>query len=223
MITRCSAGCAACCDGQGTPAGCACRCPGWHAESRRRLEDKLGRDARPRHHLAPPLQLLRRLRTTARAARLLQLQRSGLDLPNSLARQGELLADFLKRVVGVHADASACVRCAPRGASVKPARALRSHAGSIGLRRRSAGIALVSDTDPFTDALFDVTHQASVLVAYSTLAGIFATDIKGCATWSLLRKRRRRDLMPQLFPSAVLCSRAGDFRLRNARPLGNCH
>jgi hypothetical protein len=30
---------------------------------------------------------------------------------------------------------------------------------------------------PFTDALFDVTHQA-YLVAYSTLAGIFATDIK---------------------------------------------
>jgi hypothetical protein len=38
---------------------------------------------------------------------------------------------------------------------------------------------------PFTDALFDVTHQAYLVG--STLAGIFATDIKGCATWSLLR------------------------------------
>jgi len=39
---------------------------------------------------------------------MLQLpQRLGLDLPNSLARQRELLADFLQRVVGVHADAKA--------------------------------------------------------------------------------------------------------------------
>ena len=36
---------------------------------------------------------------------------------------------------------------------------------------------------PFTDALFDLAHRA-YRVAYSTLAGIFATDINGCATWS---------------------------------------
>jgi hypothetical protein len=35
---------------------------------------------------------------------------------------------------------------------------------------------------PFADALLDVTYKNRV--AYSTLAGIFATDIKGCATWS---------------------------------------
>jgi len=29
----------------------------------------------------------------------------GLDLPNALARDAELLADLLKRVVGIHADA----------------------------------------------------------------------------------------------------------------------
>ena len=34
---------------------------------------------------------------------------------------------------------------------------------------------------PFADALFDVTHQA-YLAAYSSLAGIFAKDIKGCTT-----------------------------------------
>ena len=34
-------------------------------------------------------------------------QRLGLDLPDALARHRELLADFLKRVVGVHADAEA--------------------------------------------------------------------------------------------------------------------
>src|SRR5262245_17569440 len=40
--------------------------------------------------------------------RMLQLsQRLGLDLPDTLARHRELLADFLQRVVGVHADAEA--------------------------------------------------------------------------------------------------------------------
>src|SRR5208282_2538282 len=34
-------------------------------------------------------------------------QRPGFDLADALARQGELLADFLQRVVGVHADAEA--------------------------------------------------------------------------------------------------------------------
>ena len=39
---------------------------------------------------------------------MLQLpQRLGLDLPNALARQRELLADHCQRVVGVHADAEA--------------------------------------------------------------------------------------------------------------------
>ena len=43
-----------------------------------------------------------------RSTRMLQLpQGSGLDLPNSLACERELLADFLQRVVGVHADAKA--------------------------------------------------------------------------------------------------------------------
>jgi len=41
---------------------------------------------------------------------------------------------------------------------------------------------------PFTDALFDVTHQA-YLVAYSKLAGIFATEIEGCANGLLHTKR----------------------------------
>ncbi len=34
-------------------------------------------------------------------------QRPGLDLADALARQGELLSDFLQRVVTVHADAEA--------------------------------------------------------------------------------------------------------------------
>ncbi len=39
---------------------------------------------------------------------MLQLpQRLGLDLPNALAGDRELLADFLQRVVGVHADEQA--------------------------------------------------------------------------------------------------------------------
>ena len=40
--------------------------------------------------------------------RVLQLaQRLGLDLTDAFARHRELLADFLQRVVGVHADAEA--------------------------------------------------------------------------------------------------------------------
>src|SRR6185312_8489336 len=42
------------------------------------------------------------------AARMLELaQGLGLDLPDALARHGELLADFLEGMVGVHADAEA--------------------------------------------------------------------------------------------------------------------
>src|SRR6201995_2743786 len=42
------------------------------------------------------------------SARMLQLaQRLGLDLADALAGHRELLADFLQRVVGVHADAEA--------------------------------------------------------------------------------------------------------------------
>src|SRR6478752_10408803 len=41
-------------------------------------------------------------------ARMLQLpERLRLDLPDALAGDRELLADFLERVVGVHADAEA--------------------------------------------------------------------------------------------------------------------
>src|SRR5690606_4324674 len=44
----------------------------------------------------------------AAAARVLELpQRLGLDLADTLARDRELLADFLERVIGVHADAEA--------------------------------------------------------------------------------------------------------------------
>src|SRR5215831_18662352 len=44
----------------------------------------------------------------ARAARVLELaQRFRLDLADALARHRELLAHFLERVVGVHADAEA--------------------------------------------------------------------------------------------------------------------
>ena len=43
-----------------------------------------------------------------RARRVLQLtQRLGLDLADAFAGYAELLADFLERVVGVHADAEA--------------------------------------------------------------------------------------------------------------------
>jgi hypothetical protein len=39
---------------------------------------------------------------------MLQLpQRLGLDLPDAFAGDAELLADFLERVIGVHADAEA--------------------------------------------------------------------------------------------------------------------
>src|SRR5258708_4664664 len=42
------------------------------------------------------------------SARMLQLpQRLRLDLPDTFARNTELLADFFQRVVGVHADAEA--------------------------------------------------------------------------------------------------------------------
>src|SRR3546814_19899066 len=42
------------------------------------------------------------------AARMLQLpQRLGLDLADAFAGDAELLADFLQRVIGVHADADA--------------------------------------------------------------------------------------------------------------------
>src|SRR6185437_16880943 len=43
-----------------------------------------------------------------RARRVLELaQRLGLDLADALAGDRELLADFLERVIGVHADAEA--------------------------------------------------------------------------------------------------------------------
>ena len=43
--------CAGCCDGRDTPAGYACRCPGWQVESRRRAEHvRVGLEAKRALH-----------------------------------------------------------------------------------------------------------------------------------------------------------------------------
>jgi len=63
------------------------------------------------HTSAPPAALqssIRKLRNCSLRARVAQLaQRLGLDLTDALARDIELLADFLEGVVGVHVDAEA--------------------------------------------------------------------------------------------------------------------
>src|SRR5208283_4686975 len=75
-----------------------------------RATTKRGLNTGCRAQPCSPLPLLALLEAleVARSAGLAQLaQRLGLDLPDTLAGDGELLADFLERVVGFLADAEA--------------------------------------------------------------------------------------------------------------------
>src|ERR1700759_1308615 len=70
------------------------------------------------------------------SARMLQLaQRLGLDLADALTSHRELLADFLQRVVGVHADAEAHAQHALLARGERGQNARRGFA-QIGLDRR---------------------------------------------------------------------------------------
>src|SRR5215831_15481514 len=72
----------------------------------------------------------------ARAARMLELpERLRLDLANALAGDRKLLADFLERVIGVHADAKAHAQDALFPRCQRGEHACRRFA-QIGLNRR---------------------------------------------------------------------------------------
>src|SRR4051794_36888492 len=122
----------------------------------------------------------------ARPTRMLELpQRLGLDLADALARYRKLLADFLQRMVGVHADAEAHPEhplLARRQRSEHPRRGF----AQIGLNRRvdrqdrvlvfdevaEMRILLVADRRLERDRLLgDLQHLAHLLERHSELFG----------------------------------------------------
>src|SRR6188508_806068 len=115
------------------------------------------------------------------AARVPQLaQRLGLDLPDALARDVELLADFLERVVGIHVDTEAHAQdlgFARREAGEHRVRRLAQRLGRRGVDRRfdrrildeiaEMRILVVADRRLHRDRFFrDLEHLADLVLGH---------------------------------------------------------